>query len=45
MSKTIEDQERHLLVKVVDRILYKLDELVRPYVHEILKVIAPMLID
>ena len=27
MSPTLEDQERHLLVKVVDRVLYKLDEL------------------
>jgi splicing factor 3B subunit 1 len=45
MSQTLEDQERHLLVKVVDRILYKLDDLVRPYVHSILRVISPMLID
>ncbi|CAN5971523.1 unnamed protein product [Sphagnum jensenii] len=27
MSPTLEDQERHLLVKVIDRVLYKLDEL------------------
>lgn len=26
MEKTLEDQERHLLVKVIDRVLYKLDE-------------------
>ncbi|KAL7751775.1 hypothetical protein RI367_002775 [Sorochytrium milnesiophthora] len=45
MSQTLEDQERHLLVKVVDRILYKLDDLVRPYVHKILVVIEPLLID
>lgn len=45
MSPTIEDQERHLLVKVIDRVLYKLDELVRPYVHKILVVIEPLLID
>ncbi|KAM3067659.1 U2 snRNP component prp10 [Clarireedia jacksonii] len=45
MEKTLEDQERHLLVKVIDRILYKLDELVRPYVHKILVVIEPLLID
>lgn len=30
MERTLEDQERHLLVKVIDRILYKLDDLVRP---------------
>ena len=45
MSPTLEDQERHLLVKVIDRILYKLDELVRPYMHKILVVIEPLLID
>ena len=36
MSPTLEDQERHLLVKVIDRILYKLDDLVRPYVHKVM---------
>ena len=45
MAPTIEDQERHLLVKVIDRVLYKLDDLVRPYVHKILVVIEPLLID
>ncbi|KAJ0242141.1 Nuclear protein-like [Hirschfeldia incana] len=45
MQTTLEDQERHLLVKVIDRILYKLDELVRPFVHKILVVIEPLLID
>jgi len=44
-SPTLEDQERHLLVKVIDRVLYKLDELVRPYVSRILNVIEPLLID
>lgn len=45
MEKTLEDQERHLLVKVIDRILWKLDDLVRPFVHKILVVIEPLLID
>ncbi|EPY51957.1 U2 snRNP-associated protein Sap155 [Schizosaccharomyces cryophilus OY26] len=45
MERTLEDQERHLLVKVIDRILYKLDELVRPFTHKILVVIEPLLID
>ncbi|EFJ36211.1 hypothetical protein SELMODRAFT_404013 [Selaginella moellendorffii] len=45
MSPALEDQERHLLVKVIDRVLYKLDELVRPYVHKLLVVIEPLLID
>lgn len=45
MSPSLEDQERHLLVKVIDRILYKLGDLVRPYVHKVLVVIEPLLID
>jgi splicing factor 3B subunit 1 len=45
MSPSLEDQERHLLVKCIDRVLYKLGELVRPYVHKILVVIEPLLID
>ncbi|KAJ6513090.1 armadillo-type protein [Mycena sanguinolenta] len=45
MERTLEDQERHLLVKVIDRVLYTLDDLVRPYVHKILVVIQPLLID
>mmetsp|Transcript_20149 Transcript_20149/g.60219 ORF Transcript_20149/g.60219 Transcript_20149/m.60219 type:complete len:1222 (-) Transcript_20149:178-3843(-) len=45
MSSTLEDQERHLLVKVIDRVLYKLDDMVRPYCHKILVVIEPLLID
>jgi len=45
MSPTLEDQERHLLVKVIDRVLYKLDDLVRPFVQRILAVIEPLLID
>ena len=45
MSPTLEDQERHLLVKVIDRVMYKLDDLVRNYVRKILSVIEPLLID
>ena len=45
MSPTLEDQERHLLVKAIDRIMGKLGELVRPFAHKILVVIEPMLID
>ena len=45
MSPSLEDQERHLLVKVIDRILFKLQERVRPFCHRILMVIVPMLID
>lgn len=33
------------IFQVIDRVLYKLDDLVRPYVHKILVVIEPLLID
>ncbi|BFZ55890.1 U2 snRNP component prp10 [Savitreella phatthalungensis] len=45
MERSLEDQERHLLVKIIDRILYKLDDLIRPWTHRILVVIQPMLVD
>ncbi|KAK2957399.1 putative Splicing factor 3B subunit 1 [Blattamonas nauphoetae] len=45
MLKTLEEQERHLLVKILDRVLLKLDDAVRPYTHKILSVIEPLLID
>jgi len=43
MSPTLEDQERHLLVKVIDHILYKLDDLVRPYFHKVRDVTGSVL--
>ena len=42
IERTLEDQERHLLVKVINRVLYKLNDLVRPYIHKILVVIEPL---
>lgn len=44
-SPTLEHQECHLYVKVLDRILYKLDDLVWHHVRDIIVVIEPMLID
>lgn len=43
MEPSLSDQERHLLVKVIDRILLKLGDLIRPFTEKILKVITPML--
>ncbi|GME84467.1 unnamed protein product [Ambrosiozyma monospora] len=45
LDKTLEDQERHLLVKVIGRVLFKLNDSVRPYTSKILVVIMPLLID
>lgn len=45
MSPSLEEQERHLFVKLIDRIMYKLGDEIRPFVHKILTVLEPMLID
>jgi splicing factor 3B subunit 1 len=45
MSPSLEDGERHVLVKAVERVLYALDDAVRPFAHKILTVVAPMLIE
>ena len=45
LTSSISDLERHYFVKLIDRLLFKLDFLVRPHVHKILIVIEPLLID
>lgn len=45
LEPNLEDHERHVLVKLVGRILFQLDDLVRPYTHKILMVVSPLLID
>ncbi|ODQ66922.1 ARM repeat-containing protein [Nadsonia fulvescens var. elongata DSM 6958] len=45
LEKSLQEQERHLLVKIINRVLYRLDDLVRPYTHKILVVILPLLIE
>jgi splicing factor 3B subunit 1 len=45
MSTTFEDYERHVLVKVIDRVLHRIGDEIKPFVHKILVVIEPMLID
>lgn len=45
LDKSLEDQERHLMIKTVDRILFKLNDAVKPYTHNILIVVTPLLID
>ena len=45
MSKSLEEEERHLLVKIIGRVMFSLDTLVRPYTRKILIVIMPLLID
>ncbi|AEY96553.1 FADR334Wp [Eremothecium gossypii FDAG1] len=45
LDRTLSDQERHLVIKMVDRLLLRLNSLARPYTHKILIVTAPMLVD
>jgi splicing factor 3B subunit 1 len=45
LEPNLEDQEKHLLIKLVGRLLTKLNDLVRPFTHKIVLVIAPLLIE
>ncbi|ODV80632.1 ARM repeat-containing protein [Suhomyces tanzawaensis NRRL Y-17324] len=45
LEPSLDDQERHVLVKLTGRLLYHLDDQIRPYTHKVLVVISPMLID
>ncbi|KAJ2610061.1 U2 snRNP component prp10 [Coemansia sp. RSA 1365] len=45
MAAGLEDQERHVLVKAADRALQRLGAQARPFVHRILVVVEPLLID
>lgn len=45
LSPTLDPYERHLMVKALDRCLYKLNELIKPFVHNVLVVVEPMLVD
>ena len=45
LEPNLTPQERHLLIKMIGRIIYQLDELIRPYTSKVLTVISPFLID
>ncbi|CAH03005.1 U2 snRNP complex subunit HSH155 [Kluyveromyces lactis] len=45
LDKTLEDEEHQLMLKLMDRILFQLQDLVKPYTHKLLIVLCPMLID
>lgn len=44
-DKSLEDTERHLMVKVVHKVLFALEGEVTPYTASILSVISPLLMD
>ncbi|CAI5759349.1 unnamed protein product [Candida verbasci] len=45
LEPTLNESERHILVKIIGRILFQLDDQIRPYTSKILSVISPFLID
>lgn len=45
LDKTLEDQERQLMLKLIERVMNKLRDSVKPYTHKLLIVLSPMLID
>ncbi|CDO91940.1 unnamed protein product [Kluyveromyces dobzhanskii CBS 2104] len=45
LDKSIEDQEHQLMLKLIDRILFQLQDVVKPYTHKLLVVLCPMLVD
>ena len=45
MSPTLDPQERHLMVKVIDKVLHKLGGAIRPHAKQLIVVVSPMLID
>lgn len=45
IEPSLEDQERHVLVKLIGRVIFKLDDQVRPYTQKILAAVSPLLID
>lgn len=45
LEPNLDDRERHILVKLIGRVLFQLDDLIRPYTHKILVVVSPFLID
>lgn len=45
LSPSLEEQERHMLLKTVDLVLFQLGDAARPHVHASLAVIQPLLID
>lgn len=45
LEPSLDVQERHVLVKLIGRVLFQLDSSIRPYTNKILVVISPLLID
>lgn len=44
-NASLDEQERHLLIKALGRVLFQLQSLAEPYTHKILVVVQPLLVD
>ena len=45
LDKALTEQERYLLVKLVDRLIFKMHSEIGPYLHKLFIVISPLLLD
>ncbi|PRT54813.1 U2 snRNP component prp10 [Wickerhamiella sorbophila] len=44
-TASLDEKERHLLIKVLSRVLFQLQSLAAPFTHKILVVVQPLLVD
>lgn len=45
LEPLLDEQDRHILTKLIGRLLSRLDVAVRPYTHQLITAVAPLLID
>lgn len=45
LDSATDEQERHVLVKLLGRILFQIDSAIRPYTSKVVAVVSPLLID
>lgn len=45
LEPALDEADRHILTKLLGRLVYQLDEEIRPYTHKIISAVSPLLID
>lgn len=45
LEAALDEADRHILTKLLGRVVYQLDEDIRPYTHKIITAVSPLLID
>lgn len=45
LEPALDEADRHILTKLLGRVVYQLDEEIRPFTHKIITAVAPLLID